>query len=91
MLFASRTGASFRVTHDMRMGHIRIIYNHMTTKEQFLIEHNKLSPINLKATIDLLIRFKTEKPSLFKDDDWPVNKIRRPFIFWLTSQANVKK
>ena len=63
----------------------------MTTKEQFLTEHNKLSPLNLKATEDLLNRFKSEKPSLFKSDDWPVAKIRRPFIFWLTSQATVRE
>lgn len=65
--------------------------NIMTTKEQFLIEHNKLSPKNLMATIDLLISFKTEKPGLFKSDDWPIDKIRRPFIFWLTSLARTKK
>lgn len=61
----------------------------MTTKEQFLIEHNKLSPINFRATMDMLIRFQIEKPSLFKDDDWAIDKIRRPFIFWLTSPANM--
>ncbi len=64
---------------------------HMTTKEQFLAEHNKLSPLSLKATMDLLIRFKIEKPVLFKTDDWPIDKIRRPFIFWLTSAAKVRK
>lgn len=57
----------------------------MTTKEQFLIEHNKLAPINLKATIKMLSLFKEEKSILFKSDDWPIEKIRRPFIFWLTS------
>lgn len=57
----------------------------MTTKEQFMIEHNKLSPLNLKANIDMLDSFKEEKPTLFKDDDWSVDKIRRPFILWLTS------
>jgi hypothetical protein len=62
----------------------------MTTIEQFLSEHNKLSPSGLKATIETLVRFKTEKPALFKSDDWPVDKIRRPFIFWLTSGANRK-
>lgn len=62
----------------------------MTTKEQFLIEHNRLSPLNLKATIDMLVLFKTEKPILFKSDDWPIDKIRRPFVFWLTSLAKVK-
>jgi hypothetical protein len=63
----------------------------MTTKKQFLIEHNRLSPLNLKATMDMLIRFKTEKPALFKSDDWPIDKIRRPFIFWLTSLPKAKK
>lgn len=56
------------------------------TKEQFLVEHNELSPSNLKATIDLLTRFKVEKPSLFKNgNEWSIEKIRRPFIFWLSS------
>ncbi|MDP3899915.1 MAG: hypothetical protein Q8Q23_02430 [bacterium] len=63
----------------------------MTSKEQFIIEHNKLSPLNLKATMGILTRFKIEKPALFKSDDWPIDKIRRPFIFWLTSLSNTKK
>mgnify|MGYP001611646305 CR=1 FL=1 len=57
----------------------------MTNKEQFLIEHNKLSPLGLQATLILLTRFKTEKISLFKNEDWPIDKLRRPFILWLTS------
>lgn len=58
----------------------------MTPKQRFLEEHNKLSPINLQATIPLLSRFRVEKPSLFKDDNWSLDKLRRPFILWLTSQ-----
>jgi len=57
----------------------------MTTKKQFLIEHNELAPLKLKATIEILDRFKADKPGLFKSDDWSVHKIRRPFILWLTS------
>ncbi|PIR02835.1 MAG: hypothetical protein COX88_00260 [Candidatus Nealsonbacteria bacterium CG_4_10_14_0_2_um_filter_35_20] len=57
----------------------------MTKKQQFLLEHNKLSPLNLQATISLLSRFRIEKTSLFKDNDWPIDKLRRPFILWLTS------
>jgi len=57
----------------------------MTQKEQFLSEHNKLSPINLQATSELLSRFKNEKQFLFTGDDWPLDKLRRPFILWLTS------
>ncbi len=63
----------------------------MTTKEQFLIEHNRLSPLNLRATMNILIRFKTEKPALFKSNDWSINRIRRPFIFWLTSLTEAEK
>jgi hypothetical protein len=63
----------------------------MVTKEEFLTEHNKLSPINLKATLGMLTRFREEKPALFKGSDWPIDKIRRPFIFWLTSLSRVKK
>ncbi len=63
----------------------------MTTKEQFLTEHNKLAPENLKATMEMLTCFREEKPMLFKDDDWAIDKIRRPFILWATSLSRVKK
>ena len=57
----------------------------MTKKQQFLLEHNKLSPLNLQATISLLSRFRIEKASIFKNNDWSVDKLRRPFILWLMS------
>jgi len=68
----------------------------MTKKQHFLLEHNKLSPLNLQATISLLSRFRIEKTSLFKDDNWSIDKLRRPFILWLTSltveeKGNIKK
>jgi len=71
-------------------------YLKMTKKQQFLLEHNKLSPLNLQATTSLLSRFRIEKASLFKDDNWSIDKLRRPFILWLTSLAvgekeNIKK
>jgi len=68
----------------------KIINQHLK-KEEFLEEHNRLSPIDLKATISLLSRFRVEKASLFKTDDWPMDKIRRPFILWLTSLPWDKK
>ncbi len=64
----------------------KVISPHLN-KEQFLEEHNKLSPQNLKATIPLLSRFKIEKAQLFKDDNWSIEKLRRPFILWLTSPS----
>jgi len=58
----------------------------MNQQEVFLSEHNKLSPLNLRATSALLARFRREKPMLFEDgEDWPLDKLRRPFIMWLTS------
>jgi len=63
----------------------------LLNKEQFLQEHNKLSPENLKATIPLLSRFRTERASLFKDDNWSLDKLRRPFIMWLTALPLGKK
>lgn len=57
----------------------------MTKKQHFLEEHNRLSPENLQATMALLSRFKTERSSLFKDKNWSVDKLRRPFVLWLTS------
>ncbi len=67
------------------------VENMCLKKEEFLEEHNKLSPENLKATIPLLSRFKDEKPSLFKNEYWPMDKIRRPFISWLISLSLDKK
>ena len=63
----------------------------MTKKQQFLSEHNKLSPLNLQATTSLLSRFRIEKTSLFKDDNWSLDKLRRPFILWFTSLTSEEK
>jgi hypothetical protein len=63
---------------------IEVVNPHLK-KEQFLEEHNRLSPENLRATIPLLSRFRVEKASLFQDDNWPIDKFRRPFIIWLIS------
>ena len=60
-------------------------------KEQFLMEHNRLSPVNLRATLSLLSRFKTEKESIFSDDKWLIDKIRRPFVLWLTSLTDEER
>ncbi len=65
--------------------------NQHLKKEEFLEEHNRLSPVSLKATTSLLSRFRIEKASLFKDDSWSVDKLRRPFILWLTSLAPGEK
>ena len=61
------------------------------SKEQFLEEHNKLSPSNLQATLALLNRFKEEKKPLMKDDSWCLDKLRIPFISWLTAIQNEKE
>jgi len=63
----------------------------MTKKQQFLLDHNKLSPSNLQATTSLLSRFRIERTSLFKDDNWSLDKLRRPFILWLTSLTSEEK
>lgn len=63
----------------------------MTTKQQFLSEHNKLSPENLQATEEMLARFRIEKAAVFKDNDWSIEKLRRPFIMWLTSLSPREK
>jgi len=68
-----------------RFKKVRKLINQHLKKEQFLEEHNRLSPVNLRATISLLSRFRTEKASLFKGEDWSIDKLRRPFILWLTS------
>lgn len=57
----------------------------ITKKQQFLSEHNRLSSPDLRSTLAVLSRFRTEKASLFKNEDWSIDKLRRPFILWLTS------
>ena len=61
------------------------------SKEKFLEEHNKLSPSGLKATLALLNRFKEEKKPDMKDDSWCLDKLRIPFISWLTAIQNDPK
>ena len=61
------------------------------SKEQFLQEHNKLSPSNLQATLTLLNRFREEKKPLMKDDNWCLDKLRIPFISWLSSLPEKEK
>ncbi len=64
-----------------------------TNKEKFLAEHNKLASPALQATMHLLSRFEIEKPALCKRGDWSIEKVRRPFIMWLTSlkMTEIKK
>ena len=63
----------------------------MTKKQQFLETHNKLSSPELQANLTMLTHFRTEKNSIFKNDDWNLDKLRRPFIMWLTSLSDEKK
>ena len=63
----------------------------MTKKQQFLSEHNRLASLDMQATASMLTLFKIEKASLFKDKNWSIDKLRRPFIFWLTSLTPKEK
>ena len=63
---------------------IKVINLHLT-KEDFLAEHNKLSGQNLQATVQLMARFEAEKPGICKNGNWCLEKVRRPFIMWLSS------
>jgi hypothetical protein len=63
----------------------------LISKEQFLEEHNKLSPANMQATLALLNRFKEEKKPLLKDNEWSLEKIRIPFMSWLTTLPESEK
>jgi hypothetical protein len=63
----------------------------LISKEKFLEEHNKLSPSNLQATLALLTRFQEEKKPLLKDDNWCLDKLRIPFISWLTALQSTEK
>lgn len=53
-------------------------------KEQFLIQHNKLSPLHLQTTLAMLTRFQGERKPLLKDREWSF-KLRIPFMTWLSS------
>lgn len=74
-----------------RFKKVKKVINQRLSKEQFLEEHNSLSPINLRATISLLSRFKIEKAPLFKDETWSIDKLRIPFVNWLISLPLNKK
>ena len=63
----------------------------LISKEQFLEEHNKLSPANLQATLVLLNRFKEEKKPLLKDNEWCLEKLRMPFMAWLANLPEPEK
>jgi len=75
----------------LKKEHPQIVMSQKATKEEFLSEHNRLSPLSMQTTMSLLSRFRVEKASLFKNDNWSVDKLRRPFIFWLTSLSLEKK
>ena len=70
---------------------VKTVETETITQEQFLAEHNKLSPRNLRANGDLLLRFRQENSSLFNEDGWSLEKLRRPFIIWLTAQSFYEK
>ncbi|OGZ20529.1 MAG: hypothetical protein A2654_00835 [Candidatus Nealsonbacteria bacterium RIFCSPHIGHO2_01_FULL_43_31] len=63
----------------------------MTKKQQFLSEHNRLASCDMQATASMLTLFKIEKATLFKDNNWSTDKLRRPFIFWMTSLTPKEK
>lgn len=63
----------------------------LISKKQFLEEHNKLSPLNFQATITLLNRFSEERKPFVKDNAWCLDKLRIPFISWLTTLPESKK
>jgi len=64
--------------------------NTIISKEQFLIEHNKLSPGNLQVTFELLTRFQEEQRPLLQDANWSF-KIRMSLISWLLALPQEKK
>jgi len=69
----------------LKKGKSPIVTFQKNTKEEFLSEHNRLSPLGMQTTMSLLSHFRVERASLFKGENWPLDKLRRPFIFWFTS------
>ncbi len=62
----------------------------LITKEQFLVEHNKLSPLSLQATLLLLTKFQEEKKPMLKNAEWS-NKLRIHFISWMLALPKKKE
>ena len=60
------------------------------SKEQFLIEHNRLSPLNLQTTFAGLTLFQVAKKPLLADTNWSL-KLRIPLIIWLGTLPLVKE
>ena len=60
------------------------------SKEQFLIEHNKLSPSNLQTTFASLTLFQLATKRMLKDNEWS-HKLRIPLILWLNTLPKEKK
>ena len=56
----------------------------LINKEQFLVEHNRLSPLHLQTTLAGLTLFQIAKKPLLKDNNWSF-KLRVPLILWLGS------
>ncbi len=50
--------------------------------DDFLTLHNRLSPLDFQATMEMLVRFRAENVGLF-NGDLPAEKIRRSFLDWL--------
>ena len=59
-------------------------------KEQFLREHNRLSPIHLQTTFANLTLFQIAKKPFLEDNQWSF-KLRIPLIIWLGSLPKEKK
>ncbi len=73
------------------MFELLFLYKNMITKEEFLERHNDLASLEMRATMKMLDFFETKKPALFKDGNYSIEKIRRPFIFWITSLNETEK
>ena len=64
--------------------------NVIISKEQFLLEHNKLSPVHLQVTLAQLTLFQLAKKPLLKDSQWS-HRLRMPLILWLDTLPKEKK
>lgn len=68
---------------DSRYGSRFLFKNNMKINlEEFLALHNRLSPSDFQATMEMLVRFRDENIHLF-NGDVSAEKIRRPFLDWL--------
>jgi|GEM_PF-4254353 len=59
--------------------------------EDFLALHNRLSPSDFQATMEMVFLFRKENATLFASDEWSAEEMRRPFLAWMRDHFKKSK